>query len=178
MEKPESYGAVAKLLHWLLFSLVAAQFAIAWTMPDIGRDTRAEGLIAWHLALGTLILLLVVIRLLWRLLHPAPPALVTQPPWQRSLARLVHILLYAVLLSLPVLGWGNASSRGWDVSLFGVIRLPPLFDKGSAVGHELGDIHSAGAIVLLILVGLHAAAAFYHHFVAKDGTLGRMLPRR
>ncbi len=48
--KPEDYGAVAKLLHWLILVLLAVQFAIAWTMPDIGRNTRPEGLVAWHLS--------------------------------------------------------------------------------------------------------------------------------
>jgi cytochrome b561 len=159
----------------MIFALLGAQFAIAWTMPDIGRDTRPEGLIGWHLSLGVLIMLLALIRLLWRLGHPVP-LLASQRPWQGSLARLVHALLYAILLLLPLLGWGNASSRGWDVTLFGIARLPPLFAKGSVFGHELGDVHSVLATVLLVLVGMHVAAAFYHHFVARDRTLTRMLP--
>lgn len=172
------YGAVARLLHWLVFLLLAAQFGVAWTMPDIGRDTRPEGLVAWHLSLGTLILLVVAVRLLWRLSHAAPPPPDSMPPWQRGLSRLVHGLLYAILAVEPVLGWGNASSRGWDVSLFGLFRLPPLFERGSAVGHALGDIHSALATVLLILVGVHVVAALYHHFLVKDQVLTRMLPLR
>ncbi|MDB5987185.1 MAG: cytochrome [Nevskia sp.] len=176
MEDAKDYGAVAKLAHWLVFALVAVQFAVAWTMPEIGRDTRPEGLVAWHLSVGTLILLVVVLRLLWRLTHPAPPQLPTVPRWQRSLAGLVHFLLYAILLALPFLGWGNASSRGWDVALFGLIPLPTLFADGSRFGHALGDIHAACATVLLILVGLHCAAALYHQLIAKDRTLRRMLP--
>jgi cytochrome b561 len=169
------YGSVAKLFHWLVFALVAAQFVIAWTMPEIHRGTPAEGLVAWHLSVGTAILLLIVLRLLWRLSHPAP-APIEGPQWQKSLSRLVHWLLYAILVVDPVLGWGNASSRGYPVTLFGVVPLPALFDKGSRLGHQLGDIHSTLAWVMLFLIGVHVAAALYHHFIAKDGTLRRMLP--
>jgi cytochrome b561 len=176
--KAEDYSAVAKLLHWLILALLAAQFAIAWTMPDIGRNTRPEGLVAWHLSVGTVILLLVVIRVLWRLTHPAPKLPVELPRWQRSLASLMHFLLYAILVLLPLMGWGNASARGWDVSLFGVLKLPRLFDQGSPFGHTLGDVHSATAIALLVLVGLHAAAALYHHLILKDRILMRMMPWR
>jgi cytochrome b561 len=170
------YSAVAKLLHWLIFALVAAQFVIAFTMPDIHRDTPDEGLVAWHLSVGAVILLVVVLRLLWRLSHPAPAPLAGTPQWQRSLYRLVHGLLYFILVVDPVLGWGNASSRGYPVSLFGVIPLPALFEKGSRLGHSLGDIHSTLAWVLLFLIGVHIAVALYHQFIVKDGTLRRMLP--
>ena len=172
------YGTGSKLFHWLVFILIAAQFGIAWTMPDIGRGTLPQGLIAWHLWLGTLILLVVAARLLWRLTHAAPPPPATLPAWQRALSRLTHFVLYLILAVEPVLGWGNASSRGWDVSLFGLFKLPALFEQGSKLGHSLGDIHSALATVLLILVGLHTAAALYHHFLARDGILLRMLPQR
>jgi cytochrome b561 len=176
MDAESGYGTVAKLLHWLIFALVAAQFAIAFTMPDIGRNTLPEGLVAWHLSVGTAILLLIVLRLLWRLSHPVPPPLARQPQWQRSLTRLVHGLLYFILAVSPVLGWANASSRGWAVQLFGAIPLPALMEKGSRLGHELGDIHSTLSYVMLFLIGVHVAAALYHQFIAKDGTLRRMLP--
>jgi cytochrome b561 len=171
-----AYDPLARLLHWLVFLLLAVQFSVAWTMPDVGRDTRPEGLIAWHLSIGTLILLVIVLRLLWRLSNPAPPPPATVPPWLRSLSRLVHFLLYAILLLLPLMGWGNASSRGWDVTLFGVLPLPHLLAQGSHFGHALGDIHGVTATILLIVSGVHVLAALYHQFIIKDRTLARMLP--
>jgi cytochrome b561 len=121
----ENYGTVAKLLHWLVLGLLAVQFTIAWTMPHVGRNTRPEGLIAWHLWIGLLILLLIAIRLLWRLRHPAPPLPAGLPRWQVSLSRLVHFLLYAILVLLPLMGWGNASARGWDI--------PKIFRESSDI---------------------------------------------
>ena len=171
------YGATARSLHWLMLVLIAAQYAIAWTMPDVGPGTLPTGLIAWHLSLGTLILLLVLARALWRLLHSAPLASDTLRPWQRRLSGVVHVLLYTTLVLLPLMGWGNASAHGWEVSLAGYVHLPALFKNGSPLGLALGDIHAAAAIVLLLLIGLHSAAALYHHFIVKDQTLMRMLPQ-
>lgn len=94
----------------------------------------------------------------------------------RSVARLTHGVLYLLLIAQPLMGWANASSRGWSLTLFGVIPLPPLSAQGSTLGHELGDLHGALAWGLLGLIGLHVAAALYHHFVLRDGVIRRMLP--
>jgi len=80
------------------------------------------------------------------------------------------------LIVLPLLGWANASARGWAVKLFGIVPLPPLMPKGSALGHSLGDVHSTLATALLAIVALHLAGALYHAVVLKDRTLQRMLP--
>jgi cytochrome b561 len=172
------YGPVAKTLHWLVFALLAGQFAIAWTMPGIHGDTKPEGLIDLHLSVGVLIMLVVIARTAWRLTHPVPLISDGTPEWQQRTAAATHVLLYALLVALPVLGWANASSRGFDVSLFGLVTLPALLAKGSAFGHLCGDIHTVASYVLLGVVGLHVAAALYHRIVLRDDVLSRILPRR
>jgi cytochrome b561 len=175
--RESGYGTVAKSLHWLVLALLIAQFAIAWTMPHIGRGTQPEGLIDLHLSFGALILLVVVIRLGWRLAHPVPlPDDV--PPWQRRAAQAIHGLLYAILIALPMMGWANANARGWDVGVFGTVPLPRIIATGSKPGMALGDIHSTVAIALLVVIGLHVLAALYHHFMRRDRVLLRMLPER
>jgi len=169
------YTGIAKLLHWLILTLLVVQFAIAWTMPDIGRGSVPTGLIGWHLSVGVAILAVMIVRVAWRLTHPAPPAPADLPPVLATLSRVTHYLLYAVLIVLPMLGWANASARGWAVKLFGVIPLPALLAKGSALGHSLGDIHATLAIVLLAIVALHVAGALYHAVILKDRTVQRML---
>ncbi len=171
------YDAVSRILHWTILLLLIAEFTIAWAMPEVEKDTRPEGLIAWHLFFGTLILTAVLLRIFWRLTHPAPDN-VPMPYWQELAAKITHRLLYVVLFVLPLMGWANASSRGWNVKLFGTISLPALAPKGSGWGHELGDVHHAVAIGLLVLIGLHVAAAIYHQWVLRDGLLQRMLPPR
>ena len=172
----ERYDPVAKSLHWLTLALLCGQYAIAWTMPPIHRETPAEGLIDLHLSFGAAILLATAVRLAWRLAHPAPLPPEHLARWQVLAAGITHALLYAILFILPLLGWANASYRGYAVTLFHVVPLPSLVAKGSPIGRPLGDVHAWAAWVLLGLVGLHVAAALYHRFVLRDGVLQRMLP--
>jgi cytochrome b561 len=179
LSRTPDYGATAKSLHWLIVALLTAQFILAWTMPHIGRNTVPETLINLHFSIGVLMLILVVLRLAWRLTHPAPPVLGTLPRWQRWAAQAVHWLLYLLLLIIPVLGWASASGRGFELSLFGLVPLPPIIlaAKSPQTG-PLGDLHNyLSTYALLGLVGLHVAGALYHHFALRDSTLRRMLPR-
>jgi cytochrome b561 len=173
-----AYGPVAKLLHWLVVMLLVVQFIIAWTMPPIHRGTTPETLISLHLSLGVVILPVIALRVVWRLTHPAPAEPGDMPVWQRLVARATHGLLYAILVALPLLGWANASARGWSVTLFNILPLPPLAPTDSAIGHAMGDIHSTLATILLIVTGLHVAAVLYHAVLRGDGVLQRMLPSR
>jgi cytochrome b561 len=173
------YGAVAKATHWAMFVLVAAQFVVAWTMPPIEWGTQPEFLINLHLSLGTLLLLLIVFRVAWRLTHPAPPPLDGIPAWQRWGAGLTHAALYLLLIALPITGWAAASVRGWPVTLFGLFELPALLPPRTRIGFKAGDLHADMlSWILLALIGLHVVAALYHRFVKRDGVLERMLPSR
>jgi cytochrome b561 len=174
---PNAYNDVAKGLHWLIVVLLVVQFAVAWTMPDVGKDTKPVDLIAWHMSIGAFILLLMIVRLVWRAISAVPPPPVDLPASLRLLSRATHFLLYGILIVLPLLGWINANSRGWTVKLFGVIPLPGLVPSGSNWGHEMGDVHMTMAIVLLALAGLHVVGALYHQVILKDGLMMRMLPR-
>jgi cytochrome b561 len=169
-----AYDGVARFLHWAIVILITAQFVIGWTMPDIHRDTQPVGLIAWHLGVGAVLVAAVAIRIVWRLTHrPAPASL---SPLLSTVSRATHFLLYAALVAVPLLGWGNASSRGWTVRLFGVVPYPGLSPVGSSIGHTMGDVHGVLAWVLFALICAHVAAALFHRFVLKDGVLQRMLP--
>ena len=170
----QTYSVGSKLLHWLILALLVVQYTLGWTMPDIHKGTVPAGLIAWHLSIGTLILLMVIIRIVWRWLTPVPPPPDSIPRALQWLSRLTHFALYFILLILPLMGWANASARGWTVKLFGTIVLPALVKTGSSVGRALGGIHGTTAIILLVVIGLHVCAAFYHQWVLRDGLLRRM----
>ncbi len=171
------YGVLAKCFHWIIVILLAMQFAIGWSMPHIGSGTKPETLINLHLSIGATILVLAIARLGWRLTNPVPLLVDDTPVWQQRLAPTTHMLLYALLLTIPVLGWMSASGRGFTVSLFGLLKLPNLLAPKDAWTSALGDIHSLlSTYALLGLVGIHVAAALYHHFVLRDRTLLRMLP--
>lgn len=172
------YTGLAKALHWLILALLIAQFIFAWTMPSIGRNTPVTTLISLHFTFGVIILAVAVVRLAWRLTHPEPKPLDGLPPWQTTSARIVHWLLYLLLLVVPILGWINASWRGMPIVMFG-LELPKLVATRAAGWQWTGDVHGLLATyAILALVGLHVVAVLYHHFIRRDGMLQRMLPGR
>jgi cytochrome b561 len=166
---------VARFFHWLIFALLAAQYAVGSIMPHIGKNTQDEGWVHWHLLLGAAILAVIVLRFLWRLRNPVSP-IVTG--WELTLSRVTHAALYVLVFVMVVLGWAAANARGWDVKLLGVIALPALAPKGSEWGHEAGDIHNLLVYVLLGFILLHVAGALYHALWKHDGVLQRMTSGR
>ena len=169
-----NYSPVAKLFHWLIFALLAAQYAVGSFMPHIGRKTLNEGLVSWHFSIGAAILAVIVLRFVWRLLYPV--ALLTSlPRWELILSRLTHLTLYALIFVMTMLGWIAANAHGYDVRLLGMITLPQLAPHGAEWGHEAGDIHNILVYVLLGFVALHVAGALYHYLIKRDSVLQRML---
>jgi cytochrome b561 len=169
-----AYNPVAKALHWAIAVLLAVQFVIGWTMPDVHRGTLPVGEIGWHVTVGVLITLLVAARVIWRLVRP-PVATGAQRGWLARAAQATHVLLYLLMVIVPVLGWANANSRDWAVGLAQWLELPRIMPAGSKLGHEFGDIHGALAVVLVVLIGIHLAAGLYHQLVLRDDTLRRMV---
>jgi cytochrome b561 len=171
------YTRTAIFLHWLILALLIAQYTIGWTMPHIGRNTPVTTLIGLHFSIGVLIIAVIVVRLIWRIIHgePAPEAGIA--PWQVRSARVIHWLLYLLLIVVPILGWLNASYRGMPVSFFGLVQMPQLVATRAAGWGWTGDIHMLIAEYgILPLVALHVAAALYHYFIRRDRVLQRMLP--
>jgi cytochrome b561 len=170
------YGPTAKLLHWVIAALLAIQLALGWLMPDIHRGMTPGTAMSLHISIGMLILLLIAARFLWRLSHPVAPES-TLPGWQRASSELVHWMLYVVVLLMTLSGWFFASARGWMVNLFGLVPLPHLVAENSPFGRSLGNWHETLSWALLLLVGVHVAAALLHLLVYKDHVMSRMLPR-
>jgi cytochrome b561 len=169
----EEYSPAAKVLHWMVVVLIAAQFAVAWSMPHIGRNTQPETLINLHFSLGVAVLAVMLVRLVHRVAAGAP--VTATLPVLGMAARITHWLLYMLLVVLPVLGWMNASWRGFPVALFG-LELPKLMPTRLPGWNWTGDLHALlSNYVLLTLVILHILAALYHHFVLRDRVLKSML---
>lgn len=108
---------------------------------------------------------------------PEPTPLAEVPLWQVATSRVVHYSLYLLLLAMPVLGWLNASYRGFEVSSFGLFTLPKLIPARASGFAWTGDTHIfISYYALLPIAGLHIAAALYHEFIRRDRVLRRMLP--
>jgi cytochrome b561 len=169
------YDTTAKVFHWLIVALLLMQYAIGWLMPDIHRGMTPGAGMIFHISFGITILIIIVLRLVWRLIHPVAPES-TLPPWQRLSSGLVHWMLYILVLATTLTGWLFASFRGWSVSYFYLFPLPMLASDNAAAGKAIDGLHQVAEWMLLVFVGVHVLAAFAHAFVYRDRVMQRMLP--
>ncbi len=169
------YDATARSFHWLIVALLVIQYAIGWLMPDLHRGQQPGAGMTFHVSFGMTILVLMILRLGWRLLHPvaSEPSL---PSWQRLGAQTAHWLLYVLVLATTVTGWLFASFRGWSLSFFYLVPLPMLASDNAAAGRAIDGLHQVMEWSLLVVVGVHVAAALVHLFVYRDRVMQRMLP--
>lgn len=172
----DSWGALAKLFHWIIAALILAQIALGWTAASWRLSPTKLNLFVWHKSIGMLILALVLLRLLWRLANPAPALPEEMPAWERRAAQASHFLLYALALALPLTGWIVNSAAKVPFQIFWTIPLPAIVspDKGTADLAALA--HLALFIALAAVLVAHIGAALRHHFVKHDDVLLRMLP--
>jgi cytochrome b561 len=174
----DRYGPLSIGLHWVMLLLIAAVYA-CMELRDFfpkGGDMR-DGLKTWHYMLGLSVLVLAIFRLLARLANTAPAIVPAPARWQTASGALMHLALYVLMLGLPVLGWLTRSAQGHTVAFFGLV-LPPLVAESKATAEWIKEIHETGATLGYFLIGLHAAAALFHHYLVHDNTLLRMLPLR
>jgi cytochrome b561 len=165
----------AKVLHWAIFALLVVQYPLGWLMPDIHRNMKPGAAMTWHISIGTVVLALIAARLLWRLTHPVAPES-SQRRWQRIASGFAHWLLYALALATTLSGWLFASARGWQISWFFAAPLPMLGGANPQLGKAINGWHQNFEWALLILIGVHVAAALLHLFYYRDGVMQRMLP--
>ena len=132
-----------------------------------------------HKSLGLTVLALVLVRIAWRLYAGAPPPVEGTPRWQARLASLTHGAIYVLILAMPLSGWLYDSASGLrPFRWFGLAEVPTLSPPHEALADAMHETHELLFWVLIALVIGHAGAALYHHFVRRDATLARMLPRR
>jgi cytochrome b561 len=165
------------VLHWLTVFCVLAAVTFILTRDQIDGKAVRQWLLEGHRHFGLFVLLLffarVVIRMrLGKLPHDNQASRV-----MRIAAGLTHVALYALLITLPLLGWALSSAQDKPVHFFG-LTLPALVGADEDLADTLQAWHLDAAWVLLGLVSLHVAAALWHHFVLRDGVLRLMLPKR
>jgi cytochrome b561 len=176
--RPEKYPGTLIALHWLTLLLIAAAYATMELRGLFERDSVPRELMkASHYVVGFTILALAVARIVAHVMVRTPPIVPAPPAWQMAAAHAVHLALYGLMIALPVLGWLILSAEGVPVSYLG-LELPSLVGPDKPLAENLEDVHEAVATIGYGLIGLHAAAALYHHYVVRDNTLARMLPRR
>ena len=167
------YGLISRLVHWIMALAIPAMFALGlWmvtlnyyspyyrTAPDI------------HRSVGMLLLILLVLRFLWRLANPKPDD-AELSPLERVASRTVHWGFYPLLFALMVSGYLISTADGRPIQVFNWFSAPSLIQK-KGLEDAAGELHEVLAYVTMLLVVLHAAAALKHHFVDHSSILKRM----
>jgi len=178
MTQTTRYTPMAIALHWLLAAAIIATFMLGLTMVDMPGITPTKlKYFNWHKWAGVTIFGIAVLRVLWRLGHPAPALPETTTPWGRRAAAGMHYLLYALIFAVPLSGYFYSLAAGFPVVYLGHFPLPVLIGRNDALKPLLNGLHYWLNMTLAAAVVLHAAAAFKHHFINRDDVLLRMLPR-
>lgn len=168
------FTAIARVLHWLMALLILAMLFIGAGMVTAVSDLH-DRLFALHKPLGIAVLVLAALRLLWRLWHRPPPLPVDLARAQVWAAKASHVLLYALMFLLPLVGWATLSSGGYPVTLGAGWVLPPILPADAGLYAWLRPLHRWLAYALFAAVLLHLAAALHHGLVRRDGVLAAML---
>lgn len=186
LSTPRRYDRLSQFFHWATALAVLAAYLIE---PEgfnrllrQGVDPATSNSVLWHESLGILVLVLTLLRLLWLALRPAPPQF-EMAGWMQRASRLAHGALWLLVLITPLVALLTLAGKGAPLTLLGGLRvqeLPWISHSALAQLLDWGDVHEALGNALLIIAGVHAAAALYHQFVLKDGLLWAMLrgPRR
>lgn len=166
------FGLIAILFHWIMAILVIGMLCLGLYMTSLPAGAEKSGLYGWHKAFGVLILMLVVLRILWRVSNITPQLAI--PLLEKMIARTVHWALYGFMMAMPITGWLLSSAAGHPPSFFGVFVLPGLMTPNPDLVPFLGNLHKWIAYGLITTIVLHTLAALKHHFIDKDNILRRM----
>jgi len=174
---PKRYSAISQLLHWLTAITVLLAFVYGLGGPEDrvylpARDFNRH----LHETLGMLVILLTLVRVLWKAFDKAP-RVAGLPRWMELASSSVQGLLYVLLLAVPLSAMVGAWLEGHAVVLLGGISLASPLAQSHALGVTVSNVHTLLGDAIMWLAGAHALAALYHHFLLRDGVLLTMLPQ-
>jgi cytochrome b561 len=167
------YGLIAKWLHWIIFLLLFCQVTGGYFLDFIPKEIRPV-VYNIHKLIGITILVLMICRAIWALTNPKPLLPLSTRLWEQLVERLIHFFLYLAVMAMALAGWIGAVAGGKPPHVGDLwLSLPIPVDK--VIAKTAFSFHSTIAIILIILVSIHAAAALFHYFIKKDHVLQRMM---
>ena len=172
------WGWVSVTLHWITVLAIIGLAIVGTQMDELPTSLMKVKVYSLHKSFGLTVLALTALRLAWRF-YAGAPALPPMPKWQRVAAHASHVALYALLFAMPLSGWllHSASSKaGYALKWFGLFKVPSIAAYDPALKHLAEELHEGLFKAIFVVVAIHVAAAFKHHFLQRDQTLHRMLP--
>ncbi len=172
----DTYGWVAKFLHWVIGFTMIALLAVGTYMEGLKASDFKWTLYLTHKSIGVAILLLILWRIIWTIYNKAPRLPEGMDKKLVLASKLTHLALYVVMIGMPLSGWLMSSAGGYPVSFFKLFTIPPLMDKNPDLGKIFHLIHEIMGKAAIALIVIHVLAALKHHIIDKDNILTRMLP--
>jgi cytochrome b561 len=173
----QSYSSVTKLLHWVMAVLVVVCWMLGVSTDDLPKGVSRTVTLFAHITVGLILLDVLVLRAVWRAMSSPPPVERQVFGIWPGMGRLMHYLLYAMLLMVPVTGIMLQFFYGKSLPLYGVAEISSPVEFNATFASVMMQVHELSAHSLLALAAAHALAALVHHYVFRDRTLVRMLPR-
>ena len=172
------YDTVAMSLHWLIAALLIFMLIFG---EDLMKAGEVGGTLApsVHVSIGSAILVLTVLRLVWRLANPSPAYPAGVAPLEQMASKVGQVLFYILLIGIPLMGWlampKFLSKEGamTGITIFGAFPVP----GAPKLGLPMKSFHELMSNLTIALLTLHVLAALKHHFINRDDVLRRMLPR-
>jgi cytochrome b561 len=167
------FTTASRLLHWTMAPMIVAMLFIGVGMAA-SVSARYDLLVSIHRPLGIAIFVLCVLRMVNRFFNPPPELPDTLPSLLRFAAKASHIVLYALMFMMPLVGWGMLSAARYPIVLYGPLRLPPILPHDLTLYAWLRDLHAGLAYMFFATFLAHFGAALFHGLIRRDGVLGSM----
>lgn len=167
------FNPALRAVHWLMAAMVLAMLFIGVFMVSTTGPLYPV-MLALHRPVGIAILLLVVVRLPLRLATGAPALPDDMSPWEKRIAKGSHILLYASMVAMPLIGWGMLSAGGYPVQVTKAFTLPAILPHDLGLYALLRAAHMIVAVLFFALILAHLSAALMHGLIRRDGVLRSM----
>lgn len=170
----DSYGMLAKGLHWIMALLIFALLGLGLYMTSLPDGDPKWVWYDLHKSIGVTVFALLLVRVAWRRLSPPPALPATLKPHEHVLAHGGHALIYVAVFVLPVTGYLDSAWGGFHISFFNWFDIPLAFGKDKAKFEITVAVHRWTAYGLIALLVAHVGAALKHHFIDGDNVLRRM----
>lgn len=176
-DRSNQYGPFARAVHWIMAILVLGMIpaGIAMVQPDIDRSLQ-NTLFIFHKNTGVLLILLILLRIAYRLRNPPAPLPVDTPGWQHMAASASHLGLYALLVIVPVAGYVRVKAGGFPIETLDALGIPSLVPRSDALAEVAKTIHYFGGLGIAAIIAAHVGAAAFHGIIKRDGVFSRMWP--
>ena len=174
---PEGHGTTMRVLHWLVAVLILLMIPAGLIMVQAGLERPLQdALFIFHKNVGSRLIVIVALRLAWRLTHRPPDLPARLPSWQRRAAAASHVALYVLMVAMPLSGYVRVRAGGYPIEALDAMGVPALVPRSEALAKAASTFHQVAAFALIGVIAIHVGAALQHALIRRDGVFQRMWP--